>query len=119
MKGSRVFKAGLWRVVVAAALAVLLLPAACGTEGGDINDDPNAGTVQEQFDTLLQRPSFERMTERYKEMVTEVRQRRIIERVHETDIRAPHITEAARRGQLPEADQQVGAGQPTLADGHG
>ncbi|EHR53777.1 hypothetical protein SacmaDRAFT_5662 [Saccharomonospora marina XMU15] len=60
-------------VMIASAMAVLLLPAACGMEGGDINDDPNAGTVQEQFDTLLQRPSFEEMTERYQEMVTKVR----------------------------------------------
>lgn len=41
-------------VVSGASLAALLVASvACGTEGGDINDDPNAGTVQDQFDRLM------------------------------------------------------------------
>lgn len=59
--------------VILCALATLTLPAGCGVEG-DINDDPNAGTVQEQFDKLMRRPSFEEMTERYKQLVKEVQQ---------------------------------------------
>ncbi|OZM70628.1 hypothetical protein CFN78_24845 [Amycolatopsis antarctica] len=45
---------------------------ACGTEGKDINNDPNAGSAQEQYDKLLERPSFEDATEQYKELVAEV-----------------------------------------------
>ncbi|MBB3049805.1 hypothetical protein FHS23_000800 [Prauserella isguenensis] len=58
--------------VVASSLVALVLASACGMEGKDINDDPNAGTVQDQFNTLMQRPSFEDMTERYKQMIKEV-----------------------------------------------
>ncbi|WP_084789563.1 LppA family lipoprotein [Saccharomonospora iraqiensis] len=58
-------------VVVASSLVAVVFASACGMEG-DINDDPNAGTVQDQFDTLMQRPSYEDMTERYKRMIKEV-----------------------------------------------
>lgn len=69
----RVLRTVARRAAIVCALATLVLPAACDGEG-DINDDPKAGTAQEQFDKLLRRPSFEEMTERYKQLVQEVRQ---------------------------------------------
>ncbi|WP_162830255.1 LppA family lipoprotein [Amycolatopsis palatopharyngis] len=57
------------------ALAVVLtgLLSACVSEGSNINDDPNAGTQQQQYDTLLQRPDIEQVTDTYQAALDEIK----------------------------------------------
>lgn len=50
------------------------LLSACASEGSNINDDPNAGTQQQQYDTLLQRPNIEQVTDTYQKALQEIKQ---------------------------------------------
>lgn len=52
-------------------LAILLC--GCTPEDGDINADPNAGTVQEQYHTLLKRPNIEQATDKYQRLLADIR----------------------------------------------
>jgi hypothetical protein len=58
------------------AIAIVLtgLLSACVSEGSNINDDPNAGTQQQQYDRLLQRPDIEHATHTYQRALKEIKQ---------------------------------------------
>lgn len=52
----------------------MLLATGCQVlNGGDINDNPDAGSRQEQFDVLLKRPDIEQITRSYQQLITEIR----------------------------------------------
>lgn len=70
VRGLIVTRAGRAYLTVA-TLAVLLC--GCVSEGGDINDNPNAGTPQDQYNTLLRRPDIEEATHKYKKLLEELR----------------------------------------------
>lgn len=42
-------------------------------EGGNINDNPNAGGLQDQYSTLMQRPNIEQATDEYKKLLAELK----------------------------------------------
>lgn len=54
-------------------LTLAALLCGCMPEGGNINDNPNAGTIQDQYNTLVQRPDIEEATEKYKSLLDEVK----------------------------------------------
>jgi hypothetical protein len=60
--------------VLVSVLAVATVLGGCAQEGRDINDNPNAGTIQQQFDTLTQRPDIEEATEQWLALIDEVQQ---------------------------------------------
>ncbi|MGH3519421.1 MAG: LppA family lipoprotein [Haloechinothrix sp.] len=59
------------RALVSLFAAVLLC--GCVPEGRDINDNPNAGTVEDQYRALAQRPDIEQATEQWSQLLQEVR----------------------------------------------
>lgn len=58
---------------LAGAMVLIGLLSACASEGSNINDDPNAGTQQQQYDKLLQRPDIEQATQTYQSALKEIK----------------------------------------------
>lgn len=53
-------------------LIVAALLCGCMPGGGNINDNPNSGTLQDQYNTLLQRPNIKQATAKYQKLISEI-----------------------------------------------